>query len=282
MAIWLRSPAVPFPMRPAHCADQADVSLETARGQSCASGNRTPASPASIALGVASEAGRGRIRHEIQAPGWPRTAGTACSGTISPAQSDAAQQARIESALQIWQESEPLDGTLGQRYFVERRGLRIGTLGLKSALRWHQGAGAVIGLMVDPVSGEACGVHRTFLNRDGTKRDRRMLGRMGVIRLVEKVEESLGVTEGIEDGLAVLLAGASPIWCATCAGAIERFPLLDLDDLHVYGDNDDVGEAAAERLAVRYENAGKHVVLHWPPDPFKDWHEALAAEGGAI
>ena len=157
-------------------------------------------------------------------------------------------------------------------------GLSVSSL----ALRWHQGAGAVIGLMVDPVSGEACGVHRTFLNRDGTKRDRRMLGRMGVIRLVEKVEESLGVTEGIEDGLAVLLAGASPIWCATCAGAIERFPLLDLDDLHVYGDNDDVGEAAAERLAVRYENAGKHVVLHWPPDPFKDWHEALAAEGGAI
>ena len=105
-----------------------------------------------------------------------------------------------------------------------------GLLDLNPSLRFHQGEAAVIGLMIDPVSGEPCGVHRTFINRDGTKRDRKMLGKMGVIRLSPRaVKKSLGVTEGIEDGLALLLAGLEPIWTVTCAGAIERFPVLDAD-----------------------------------------------------
>ena len=75
--------------------------------------------------------------------------------------------------LRIWEEAEPLRSpassrrntvTLGWRYLTERRGLHIGLLDdLSHALRWHQGVGAVIALMTDPLTGEPCGIHRTFL-----------------------------------------------------------------------------------------------------------------------
>ena len=122
--------------------------------------------------------------------------------------------ARVKAALRIWEEAEPLRSpassrrntfTLGWRYLTERRGLHIGLLDdLSHALRWHQGVGAVIALMTDPLTGEPCGIHRTFLAKDATKIERKMLGRQGVIRLSpdEEVTLGLGLTEGVEDGLS--------------------------------------------------------------------------------
>ncbi len=82
--------------------------------------------------------------------------------------------------------------------------------------------------MTDPLTGEPTGVHRTFHPKDATKIERKMLGRQGVIRLSpdEEVTLGLGITEGIEDGLAVLLSGWAPVWASSSAGAIERFPVL--------------------------------------------------------
>jgi hypothetical protein len=83
---------------------------------------------------------------------------------------------RIKFALKMWKAAVPLPGTLGWRYFVERRGLHIGPLGdLSHVLRWHEGERAVIALMTDPISNEPIGIHRTFLNPDATKRERKML-----------------------------------------------------------------------------------------------------------
>ena len=126
-------------------------------------------------------------------------------GTISP-QNDDDTEARIETALKLWQQSAPLLDTPGERYFVEQRGLHVGLPDLDHALRWHAGAGAVVGLMTDAVTNKPTGIHRTFLNADATKRERKMLGRQGVIRLSpdEEVTFGLGIVEGIEDGLSLL------------------------------------------------------------------------------
>jgi hypothetical protein len=35
----------------------------------------------------------------------------------------------------------------------------------------------IVALMTDPITNEPTGVHRTYLNRDATKRERKMLGR---------------------------------------------------------------------------------------------------------
>ena len=117
------------------------------------------------------------------------------AGVILPAQDDADQQARIEIALKLWDAAVPLRSCPGNRgepivttgwlYLIECRGLHVGLLDndLAHALRWHEGVGAVIALMTDPLTGEPCGIHRTFINPDGTKRDRKMLGKAGVIRV---------------------------------------------------------------------------------------------------
>ena len=137
-------------------------------------------------------------------------------------------EARTRGALRLWSQAVPTTGTLAEHYFVEHRRLDIRPMDLRQALRWHAGLQAVIALMTDAISGEPIGVHRTFLGADGDKIERRMLGRQGVVRLSpnDTVTVGLGLTEGVEDGLAVLLSGWSPVWAATSAGAIARFPVL--------------------------------------------------------
>jgi putative DNA primase/helicase len=197
---------------------------------------------------------------------WPRTAeapASACargrSGTILPPKIDDDAKQRTEYALRLWPQSVPLSGTLGWRYFTERRELHIGVLGdLSHALRWHAGIGAVVALMTDPLTNKRCGIHRTFLNSDGTKRDRKMLGRQGVVRLSpdEEVTTGLGIVEGVEDGLAVLLSGWTPVWAATSAGAIERFPVLPgIESLTVFADADAAGMKAAQVCVERWATA---------------------------
>jgi putative DNA primase/helicase len=168
-------------------------------------------------------------------------------------------EARTRSALRTWRETEPLVGTMGERYFVDRRGLDIRLLDIDHTLRWHLGTGAVVALMTDAVSGEAIGIHRTFLDADGAKVERKMLGRQGVVRLSpnSEVTMGLGICEGLEDGLAVMLSGWTPIWAATSAGAIARFPVLaGIEVLTIFADADGQGIQAAETCAARLLSAG--------------------------
>jgi putative DNA primase/helicase len=161
--------------------------------------------------------------------------------------------------MELWQQSVPLQDTLGWRYFIERRGLHIGSLDLDHVLRWNESVSAIVALMTDPVTNKPTGIHRTFLNSDGTKRERKMLGKQGVICLSSDAEVTmaLGLVEGIEDGLAVLLSGWGPVWAATSAGAIERFPVLSgIDALTIFADTDEVGMKAACACAARWRDAG--------------------------
>ena len=69
------------------------------------------------------------------------------SGPSPPGPDDS--QCRIDFALRIWRETVPLKGTLGWRYFTERRGLHIGTLDLDYVLRWHKHENMIVALMTD-------------------------------------------------------------------------------------------------------------------------------------
>ena len=172
----------------------------------------------------------------------------------------------LKRALHIWRTAVPLNGTLGWRYFTERRGVHVSALELDHCLRWHDDLKAVVALMTDAVSNEPCGVHQIFLNPDGAKRERMMLGRQGVVRLSadEDVLAGLGITEGIEDALAVLANGWSPVWAATSAGAIVGLPVLrGVEALTIFRDDDDAGHAAAQACAQRWSAAGREVFLTW-------------------
>lgn len=152
--------------------------------------------------------------------------------------------------------------------YLEKRGLSVDRLDLGHCLRWNMRIGAIVAKMVDPVTGNPSGVHRTFINPDGLKRERKMLGRKGVICLspFEDVTQGLGLVEGVEDGLAVLLSGWSPIWCACDAGNLAKFPVLaGIDCLTIFADADSPGMSAAEPCAERWNAAGREARIAPPP-----------------
>jgi putative DNA primase/helicase len=174
---------------------------------------------------------------------------------------------RIELARKIWRAATPLSGSLGERYLLEHRQLEIGTVDLEHVVRWHDGFCAIVAMMTDAVTGEPTGIHRTFLTDDGRKRERKMLGRQGVIRLSpdEDVTQGLGICEGIEDALAVILSGWRPVWAATSCGAIERLPVLSgVESLTIFADNDKAGLRAAETCAPRWIEAGREASVMTP------------------
>ena len=161
----------------------------------------------------------------------------------------------------------PLASTLGERYFIEQRKLDVSRLELDHTLRWHEKIRAVVALMSDPLSGNPLGIHRTFLRPDGTKLERKMLGRQGVVRLSpdSEVTMGLGITEGVEDGLAVLLSGWAPVWAATSAGAITNFPVLSgIGALTIFADADRPGIEKAEACASRWGSAGLQARISHP------------------
>jgi hypothetical protein len=188
------------------------------------------------------------------------------------ANGDADAEQRIDLAIQIWDASMPLVSmtrtTRGHRYLTEHRGLDIDSLGdLSEAIRFHEGFNAVVSLMTDALTNEPVGVHRIFLNEDATKLDKKMLGRQGVVRLSpdESVTYGIGITEGVEDALAILVSGWSPVWAATSAGAIKSFPVLPVvDALTIFKDDDTAGNDAAETCARRWYDAGREVFIASP------------------
>ena len=176
-------------------------------------------------------------------------------------------EARVRAAGRIWADLKPPAGTLAERYFVEHRGLDVRRLDLAHALRWHADIRAVVALMTDPITSRPTGIHRTFLDPDGDKFERKMLGRQGVVRLSpnSEVTMGLGIAEGIEDSLAVLLSGWAPVWAATSAGAIARFPVLDgIEALTIFADADASGMQAAGACAARWRAAGREVRQSYP------------------
>jgi hypothetical protein len=207
---------------------------------------------------------------------WPVASVEPVSASAAPAAAAPQKKAdddageRIRIAQRIWSETTPINGTLAESYLVDHRQLDVGGLDLRHALGWHAGIGALVGLMTKAASGEPCGVHRTFLDGTGTKTDRKMLGRQGVIRLSPDgdVTLGLGITEGVEDGLAVLLSGWSPVWAATSAGAIARFPVLaGIESLTVFADTDAPGVTAAEACCQRWQAEGREAHIAAPGRP---------------
>jgi putative DNA primase/helicase len=169
----------------------------------------------------------------------------------------------IAPALSLWRGATPLPGTLGETYFTEHRGMKIDGLNLEHALRYHRVHRMVVALMTDAITNEPCGIHRTFLEPDGIKIERKMLGRQGVVRISpdEDVTHGLGIAEGVEDALGILISGWAPVWAATSAGAIERFPVLSgIEHLTIFADDDTPGIKAARACADQWITAGREAL----------------------
>ncbi|MEM7729063.1 MAG: toprim domain-containing protein [Pseudomonadota bacterium] len=216
-------------------------------------------------------------------------------------QEDRDRERRIESAAAIWRQSGAIEGTLAERYLAQRGLITPRRVLEGDALRFHPDLAyegrqtpGMVALMSDPKTGEPCGVHRTFLDEIGRPlvdesgdKIKRMLGTAGVVRLTpdEDVELGLGITEGIETGLAVLGLGWTPVWAALSAGAIRSFPRLSgIECLTIFADADEAGWKAGTEAGQRLASAGQEVRLRAPMEDGKDWADvtpALQMEGAA-
>jgi hypothetical protein len=145
----------------------------------------------------------------------------------------------------------------------------------------------MVALMTSPEGNEAVGAHITYLQGDGIGKaegasNKVMLGSVGVIRLVpdDEVTMGLGLAEGIETALATMQrTGWHPVWAATSASGIARFPVLPgIEALTLFADADPVGLTAARVCAARWQDGGRKVCILRPPTG--DWDDATARRVG--
>jgi DNA primase len=190
---------------------------------------------------------------------------------------------RTELARRIWCDAVDPRGTPVEAY-LRSRGLELPS---EPVLRWHPRCPrkggplpAMVAKMTEPVTGEPSGVHRTFLQPDGSgkapvEKPKMMLGNAGAVRLYEPETPGIGLAEGIETALAVAQRiGWGPIWAATSSEGVRSFPILPGVSLTLFADNDDAGLKAAQDCADRWTTAlGAEVLIHIPP-PGTDWDDA--------
>jgi hypothetical protein len=214
------------------------------------------------------------------------------------AAADLAQECQsVEKALTIWRSTVPIKGTLAEEYLRRERRLKW-DCGLDEVLRFHRDlpldgryAAGIIGLFRDITSDEPCGIQRIFLNRDGRKIERRMLGRSkgAAIKLDPDEDVTLGlyIGEGIETCLAGRQLDYRPAWALGCVNAIGSFPVLaGIEALTIFIERNEDGTTAqaseenADICLSRYLAAGFNVDdLEKCDPPFGDLNDVIMRAG---
>ena len=211
---------------------------------------------------------------------------------VSPPRVDDGEAGRAR-ALQLWQQARPITGTLAAQYLAGPRRIDIAALpdNLDEVLRFHPscpfGPGArhpcLLALMRDVTTDKASGIHRIALAADGTKIERRMLGRGGAVKLWPAGAQLI-VGEGIETVLAAAThithrgAPLRPAWSAVSSGALGKLPVIPgVEHLIILVDHDlnGQGQTAAARCAERWSRAGRSVTRLKPKRPGSDFNDLI-------
>lgn len=141
---------------------------------------------------------------------------------------------------------------------------------------------------VSDMFGDAISVHRTFLKEDGSKADvpdpKRTLGPLpdGCAVRLAKVNDVVGIAEGIETALSAMAMHRIPVWAALNANRLEVWsPPEGVKQVVIFGDNDvsSTGQAAAFALSKRLESKGVITQVLIPPDPGTDWNDVFLSKG---
>jgi DNA polymerase bacteriophage-type len=191
----------------------------------------------------------------------------------------------IANALRLWEESQPIAGTLAEQYLASRN-IAVAALpaDIGGVLRFHPRCPfgpsvrhpCLVALFRDVVTDAPAGIHRTALTADGRKVDRMSLGPWPGSRAIKiwPANGQLFVGEGIETVLAAATRLRhrgelmQPAWAIGSSGALGKFSIVpSVKHLRVLVDNDDGGggRASAERCAQRWNHAGRTVSLLVPP-----------------
>ena len=169
------------------------------------------------------------------------------------------------------------------------RGLTVAPAVLQGhqSLPYHGEDGRLVGTypaMVAPVvgpDGRLQSAHRTYL-ADLTPRKKAMSPvetiRGAAVRLFDPADATLGVSEGIETGIAAHELFGIATWAALSTAGMETFEPPDgLRGLVILADNDAnyAGQRAAYALAARAAKTVPEVKVMVPPEPGTDWLDVL-------
>ena len=141
---------------------------------------------------------------------------------------------RSAFALRLWNEARDPRGTVVADY-LSSRGLTLPDNVAAGVIRYHPTLkyngntfGGMVALFRDIKTNSPCGVQRTFLDADGRKLGRAMLGRTkhAAVKIDADEDITIGLTigEGFETGLAAWLAGFRPSLGAWFGGWHREVP----------------------------------------------------------
>ena len=205
-------------------------------------------------------------------------------------QEDVLNEAKIlakDHAKSVWGAAIPAENTLIETYLTSRNI----TVACPDSLRFHQNLRhkdseyfpAMVGEITSSLDNTFQGVHRTFLQRDGSgkaplKEPKIMLGQAsgGVVKLCEATE-TVALAEGIETALSVAQMTENPVWAALSAGNLKSLLLpKHILSVDIFADGDEAGKDAATTAARRLSIEGRSVRIIAAPDG-QDFNNLLCA-----
>lgn len=191
-----------------------------------------------------------------------------------------------DEAIAIWRNAVGITDDTIAAIYLRKRGL-IGPY--PASLRYAAGvkyrpAGLILPGLVAAVSHpdrRVVAVQVTYLRPDGSKAPisipRFTFGKMGTgaIRLAAATD-TLGLAEGVETALSAMTLTGIPTW--SCVGGRRMGKITippGVRTVHLFADNDEPGQAAAEDAAKRFSHDGMTVRIKYPADGLKDFNDAL-------
>jgi DNA polymerase len=203
-------------------------------------------------------------------------------------------------AHRLWEQAQPIAGTLAARYLAEVRGVDVNALApnIETVLRFHPTCPfngnrhpCLLALFRDVETNEPAGIHRIALRLDAQKMERRMLGRWVRPRAIKlwpliRSEVPLYLGEGVETVLAAATRlrdrdrPMRPAWAAGSSGNVEKFPIVPgVEELTLLVDRDPSGEAAAAACYRNWKTAGRRVRRLRTHDPsLNDFNDLICAK----
>jgi putative DNA primase/helicase len=187
-------------------------------------------------------------------------------------------------ALRIWRDAKPAAGSVVETYLNSRGITNAIPPSLRCGERLHLDRyrlPTMVAAVTTP-GNTIIAVQTLLLTTAGRKASvslpRITTGALGAGAVwLAKTTEVLGLAEGIETALLAMQLSGVPCWASLGGGRMARVAIPDsVRELHIFGDNDGPGRAAAYRVAAAHN--GRHVVLRFPKDA-KDWNDVLIARG---
>lgn len=197
-------------------------------------------------------------------------------------------------ALELWDSSRSLDGTLAEIY-LRRRSLPIFPRALRFNPRTQLGTGKLATFRPAMIAAlhekdEFVALQRTFLDPHEPRRardlgnPRRMLGRpRGGAVILAPAFDILGLAEGVETAFSAMLLLGIPVWATLGNERLARITIpRTVTCLLLLPDNDRGGRIGAAKAWHAYSMPGRRIETLWPPAGFNDWNDVIRKGGKGV